>query len=390
MFFRRLIGPPLHLYCKLKYHIKIEKIKENPKGQYVVLFNHQTAFDQFFVSLSFHRPVYFIASEDLFSKGWVSRLISWIAAPIPFCKSTSDASAIMTCMRIAKAGGSVGLSPEGNRTYSGTTEHMKPSIVKLVRSFKLPLALYRIEGGYGVQPRWSHTLRRGKMRSYVSRVVTPEEYNAMSDDELFLLIQKELYVDERKDLALFYSKKSAEYLERAMYVCPRCGLSAFETKNDIISCKRCHLSARYLPNKQLQGIDEPFPFTYVKDWYDAQNDFVRHLDLAPYQDQPIYEDPIVFYENIYCKRKELIDKKATLRVYADRFEIKTETQNFVFRFSELVGTTVLGKNKFNIYRDARIYQVDGGERFNAVKYLNLYHHALNCQNGTAEVGFLGL
>ena len=50
---------------------------------------------------------------------------------------------------------------------------------KLVRAIKLPLALYRIEGGYGVHPRWSDVVRRGGMRSCVSRVIEPEEYANM-------------------------------------------------------------------------------------------------------------------------------------------------------------------------------------------------------------------
>jgi len=202
------------------YGIKVEKFKEQQNRPYLILYNHQTAFDQFFVGLAFKTPVYYVASEDLFSNGFVSSLIRWLVAPIPIKKQTTDVTAVMNCIRIAKEGGTLAIAPEGNRTYSGKTEYIGPAIATLAKKIKLPIALYRIEGGYGVQPRWSDKTRKGKMRSYVSRVIEPEEYAAMSNEELFAAIEKGLSVNEGVADALFQSSKRAEYLERAMYVCP--------------------------------------------------------------------------------------------------------------------------------------------------------------------------
>jgi 1-acyl-sn-glycerol-3-phosphate acyltransferase len=104
----------------------------------------------------------------------------------------------MNCIRVAKEGGTICIAPEGNRTYSGKTEYINPAIVSLARKIRLPIALYRIEGGYGVQPRWSDVTRKGKMRSYVSEVIKPEEYSEMTDEELLERINKGLFVDEAK------------------------------------------------------------------------------------------------------------------------------------------------------------------------------------------------
>ena len=128
--------------------------------------------------------------------------------------------AVLTCIRVAKEGGTIAIAPEGNRTYSGRTEYMNPAIAGLARKLKLPIALYRIEGGYGVQPRWSDGTRKGRMRAYVSRVIEPEEYANLSADELGDLIKEGLHVDENCENGLFRSVKKAEYLERCFYVCP--------------------------------------------------------------------------------------------------------------------------------------------------------------------------
>lgn len=107
-------------------------------------------------------PVYYVASEDLFSNGFVSGLLRYAVAPIPIRKQTTDIRSVMNCIKVAKEGGTIAIAPEGNRTFSGRTEYIKPSIVGLVRVLKLPVAFIRIEGGYGVQPRWSDVVRKGK------------------------------------------------------------------------------------------------------------------------------------------------------------------------------------------------------------------------------------
>ena len=126
-------------YSKIVYGIKIQKNPEKKKRQYLILMNHQTPFDQFFVGMAFKGPVYYLATEDIFSNGWISKLITYLIAPIPIKKQTTDARAVMNCIRVAKEGGTIALAPEGNRTYSGKTEHINPAIVPLVKKLSLPL-----------------------------------------------------------------------------------------------------------------------------------------------------------------------------------------------------------------------------------------------------------
>ena len=50
---RSLLWPPFWLYAVLRYHIKIECFRKQEKRPYLILLNHQTPFDQFFVGLAF-------------------------------------------------------------------------------------------------------------------------------------------------------------------------------------------------------------------------------------------------------------------------------------------------------------------------------------------------
>ena len=385
-FFRNFFNSNLGVYSRIKYNIKICKIPKDKRGQYLVLYNHQTAFDQFFVGMVMRDPVYYLATEDIFSMGFASTIIKYLVAPISIRKQTTDVSAIMNCLRVVREGGTIAIAPEGNRTYSGKTEYMNPSIATLVKQLKLPVAILRIEGGYGVHPRWSDVVRRGKMKAYVSRIIEPSEVKSMDDATLCELIENELYVNEANDKNVFKSKKSAEYLERALYTCPECGLAKLESHKDIIKCTKCGLAVKYTETTRLEGVDREIPFPFVNDWYEHQKALVNGLDLSEYTDDAIFCDEAKMFEVIPNKRKYLYKNHVDMSLFGDRIEIDGER----WSFSELSAVVVLGKNKLNIYRDGHIYQFKGDKRFNALKYVNIFHRFKNIESKNEEACFLGL
>ncbi len=381
---------PINLLCRIKYGIRVEKFREKAKRPYLILYNHQTAFDQFFVGIAFNKPIYYLATEDIFSNGWVSSLIKYLVEPIPIKKQTTDIKAILNCIRVAKEGGSIAIAPEGNRTYSGETVYMAPTIASLARKLSMPILLFKIEGGYGVQPRWSDVTRRGRMRGYVSRVIEPEEYANMTDDQLFEEIKTELYVNEARGDAEFKSGHLAEYLERAIYTCPDCGLSVLESSGDVIECKKCGKRIRYMPNKELRGINCDFPHRFVLDWYNAQSDYVNSLDLSKYTDKSVYRDCAEIKEVIAGKKKIPLCPRAEISLFGDRIEIKINDATKAFAFDECSAITVLGRNKLNIYHCGKIYQLKGNKRFCALKYVHIYNRYKNIRKGDENVKFLGL
>lgn len=380
----------LYPYMRLKYNVKVERFKEQGKRPYLILMNHQTAFDQFFIGSAFRGAIYYVASEDLFSNGFVSNLLRYAVEPIPIKKQTTDPRAVLDCVRVKKEGGTIALAPEGNRTYSGKTEYIKPAIAGLIRILKLPVALFRIEGGYGVQPRWSDSVRKGKMRAYVSQVIEPEDVAKMSDEELMSAVEQGLYVNEGVVDGVYRHKKSAEYLDRAMYVCPYCGLSVFHSKNDIITCTKCERQIRYLPTKELEGVGFKFPYRFVTEWYEAQCKFVNNIDLLAYTDDKIYGDEAKLFEVILYKNKRLICKNAHINMYNNRFELCIEDKTFTIPFEQATAVTVLGRNKLNVYVEDRVLQFKGDKHFNALKYVNFYYRYKNITQGAEDGEFLGI
>ena len=386
-----ILYPILAAITLIKFPIRVEKLKDRRDRPYLILFNHQTPFDQFFVALAFKGPIYFISTEDILSNGIVSKVIKWLLAPIPIKKQAGDFSAVMTTLRVAREGATIAMAPEGNRTYSGKTEYINPAIAGLAKKMKLPIALYRIEGGYGMEPRWSNVTRRGKMKGYVYRVIEPEEYAKLSNDELYEQICRGLYVNEGVADSKFRSNRRAEYLERAVYVCPYCGLSRFESHGNEVECLTCHRIVRYGEDKTLSGVGYEFPFRFMTEWYDYQNDFVNALDLAQFENVPAFTDRARISEVILNKRKQILRKDACIALYGDRIAIDAGgADQLILPFGEVTAASCLGRNKLNVYHDGKVYQFKGSVRFNALKYVNFYYRHKNISRGDMDGKFLGL
>jgi len=276
--------------------------------------------------------------------------------------------------------------PEGNRTFSGATGAINPAVGGLAKKLGLPIAFFKIEGGYGVQPRWSDVRRKGKMKAYVSHVLEPEEYKDWTNDQMYQYICKMLYQNEANSDTAYYHKKSAEYLERVLYVCPHCGITHFESNGDTVKCTSCGRSAKYLPTKEFSG---DFQFPYMLDWYTNQEDYINKLDTLALTETPIIRDTCSLYQVALYSKKQLLAENVELSLYGDRIEMSGSFKE-VFPFDKVENITILGKNKLDIYHAGVVYQIQSDKRFNALKYLNLYHRYKNLTSEVQNGSFLGL
>ena len=62
----------------------------------------------------------------------------------------------------------------------------------------------------------------------------------------------------------------------------------------------------------------------------------------------------------------------------------------IFPFADVTAVSILGKNKANIYYNKQVYQITGNERFNALKYVNMYYRYKNMTKGDGDGKFLGI
>lgn len=363
----------IFLFFKYGYRARISKI--NNKQNYLIIANHAASLDPFLLGLSFKFPIYYVASEDLLKNKFVSKLLSYALAPIPIKKGITDLVCIKRCIKVAKEGGSIAIFPEGNRTYSGDLLKLDKSIVKLVRLLKIPLVLYHIEGGYGIDPRWGYKGRKSSGAfGEVRKVLSLEEINSLSDEDLLNTIEETISYSSNENL-IYKSNKQAEYLERILFVCPKCHkLETIYSNKNTFRCTSCSLEGKYHKDLSLSFNDTSIPFKTISDWMKFQRDFIyKHQFTSPIL---LSDNNVELLFTSTIKNKELINK-GNLFMYEDRFELVGKGKTDTYYFKDISEVVNQGKHKLLFYIGNDYYQFKGEPRFSSYKYYLTYQKLNN-------------
>ena len=217
-------------------------------GAGIILSNHTTLFDPIWVYAMLRRPVYFAATEDLFRKRGLGRLIRWFGA-FPKRKAASDITALRSIFSIAERGGLIGLFPEGIRTWDGSNLPLYTGIAKLIRKLDVPVYVCRMEGAYLAYPRWARRWRRIPVRGMFSRLYEP---GGIPDNDATILADIAAAIRTTDfDTPVVASAGRltglAVNLTRVLYRCPSCGtqeglklVRPFST--NMVECSSCFSS----------------------------------------------------------------------------------------------------------------------------------------------------
>lgn len=383
-----ILRPLFGIFLWFAFRFKGERYQqENNRTPYFVLSNHNGALDPFMIAQSFRQPIYFVASDHIFRLGWVSRLITWLVAPIPIVKSQIDIRAIRQILSIQKEGGSVCLFPSGNRSFTGPEMPIPAATGKLVKQLKGTVLLYRFEGGYLTSPRWARSHRRGRMSGRVVRELSVAEIASMTVDEINRLLVTTLDADPYLEPAvdrIFHGKRLAEHLERVLFVCPRClRLNTLRSQDDQLFCD-CGLAVRYLPNGtfspvnvESQNIVEKMPHVKAFDQFQKTYLSERLLDsdfLDRHRVEPFFQD-----ENQCLSRAERASRSipvltGSMRLFSDRLEIADAATTMTFPIDSIGMLSVHGPQvlQFHDAEQDHVFEVRSEKPRSAYRYMVLF------------------
>lgn len=335
----------------------------------LVLANHNTDADPLLVAQSFERHMYFVASEHIFRWGWITRIINYLLAPIPIIKGRSDTYAAMSILRMLRKGQSICIFAEGNRSVDGRTAPISPATGLLAKA-GADLITYRLEGGYFTQPRWSHSIRRGRMRGHVVAHYPAHQLKEMTTEEINSAIARDLFEDayarQCTEPAAYRGKRLAEHLETALYLCPRCmAVGQLHSQDDILTC-RCGLRARYTEAGRLQG--DHLPFDSVADWYAWQlTQTDRLIDSAA--DSVIFTDAgqALFLVDPCVRATPLA--QGTLSLTADALSLAGHT----FPLRDIAAMSIVGQMTITFSTtDGTHYEIKSDHPRSGYAYLNAF------------------
>lgn len=361
-FFRPLVTPIL----KRKFHYTYDKIPESA-APYFLLCNHNLEMDPILLGMAVEKQVYFVASEHIMRKGFGTWFLMRYFKPIIHAKGKAGLQSSMEILRTLKAGHNVALFPEGNRSFNGVTMPIFPATGKLARRSGASLITYRIEGGYFSQPRWSLSLRRGKLCGKLVHIYSPEELKGMTDAEIIAAIERDLHEDayetQKREHVPFRGHDLAAGLEATLFMCPQCGkIGTLHSHGDTIQCD-CGFCADYDVYGNLNGSDGK---TYtVTEWDLWQRQQLASLRESTPADTALFSDTVTIHRIVEHSIEKTIS--ATLTAYRDHFTVNDAS----FNYQDIEGAAVFSRNVLTVYTDAQ-YEIRGALDFCALKYVYLY------------------
>lgn len=247
----------------------------------LVVSNHVTDVDFLFLVLGLNGShMYFVASDHMFRWGLLSKVITYLVAPIARRKATTAMDTAMTMMRKLRAGHSVCVFGEGESSWNGRTIPVYPATATLARVSGVPLKTFRIEGGHLCMPRWGKGLRRGRIHGHVVNTYSPEQLKTMTTDQINELINRDLYEDawerQKQQPVRYRNRKRAEAIETLLFLCPKCKrIGTLRGKGHHVLCD-CGLKLEMTE----YGTLESAPFENIAQWDDWQTECLLKGDYA--------------------------------------------------------------------------------------------------------------
>lgn len=365
-FFRFLLTPVLKWYFGYRFD-ELAAVE----APYFLLANHNTDLDAVFIGIAAACGIRFVASDHIAHKGLASKLLLKIFRPILHTKGRMGIETTREIMTTLKNGVSVGLFPEGNRSFYGRTMEIPGVTGKLARRTGVKLVTWRFEGGYMTQPRWGKGFRRGKLTGRLMGVYQPEVLKAMTDAEVQKRIEEDLFEDafltQEREKTVYRSQYHAEGLESALYLCPVCGeIGRLKGEGERFSCA-CGQTYTLTTGMMLR--DGEGRETTIADMAEKQRELLCEKYAACPPDEMLFSDRV---EAAVIGEDHAVIKtiRGELQAYRAEFRFAGRT----YMPSNIAGTAIAGRNTLIVHTKNASWhaEIRGDEFYSAIKYQNLY------------------
>lgn len=189
---------------KILWRIKFrgtENIPQNRSGGLLVVPNHQTYFDPFWICIPIHRKYRFMAWDKAFEWFLIGDAIRYLGA-FPVNLERGGRDTLKQALKALRAGATVMIFPEGEREFSdGRMLEFKNGAVKIAMQTGVPILPVTVRGGNRVWAQDMNFPRLGKVEIFyhpVMEIAPPapdadeREHTAKLTDELERIIRSKM------------------------------------------------------------------------------------------------------------------------------------------------------------------------------------------------------
>lgn len=245
---------------------------KHAEGPFVVIANHQAAYD--FVNLigTTSRPMTFVLSNSFYNTLPFPKILNGLGV-IPKQQFQTSVSEMKKIKAVIDNGAPLVIYPAGLMCEDGISTPIPRATYKFLKWLGVDVYVAKTSGTYFAQPKWSKGFRPGKTHMDIYKLFEKDEIKRLPISEIKERTEKALLFDayrEQEDLLVKYENNNViEGLEKVLYMCPHCGSEfSIQVKDrSTIYCTECGFEETsdefaFLHNEKGIGRE----IRYVSDW----------------------------------------------------------------------------------------------------------------------------
>ncbi len=257
---------------RARYNVSALFRDPEPRESYVLLANHAHRRDPWVIGSLLTRTIRYMANLE--GTNPAKAVFADLVGAYGKRKGAPDYAALKRTLDLGRAGETLGIFPEGDRSWDGRPASPRPGLGKLLRVLGLPVLLARQEGSYLTGPRWAERERRGRW-TVEFRVLSRERVLEEDPPVLESEIRSILAEDDLREPALrpvrFECPEPAAGIGRLLWLCPSCGgEDVLGGAGDRITCRACGAAWTVDGNQRLAGGPAGTDYSDLRDWTDFQ------------------------------------------------------------------------------------------------------------------------
>lgn len=373
----------LMLWTRLGVKYRNLRLLYTLKPPYVILPNHVNQWDPLMICWANPRPIRWVAADANFRSGF--KFLMRMAGTIPKAKEQSDLDTIQELRTVNKVRGISGIFPEGGQNWDGVTGSFIPATAKLVRFLKVPVVVPVIKGGYLAKPRWSWTIKGGKVVVEFRLAITNAEIQTLKlgeiEDRLRFHLDHDDYAWQREVMAPMKGEDRAEHLELSLWMCPTCReIGSFRSSGNVMRCtgEGCGYEISVDRYGFFQYPETGPSFGSPHEWNAWQRRELAERfrrTVAAETNPVLLEDGDITLMKAESRGPYRPVADGTARLYTDRIEFRSETGEILgFPLREVLGITVFKQHKleFRYEKDTYFFRIRNPYT-SAHKWYHAYH-----------------
>lgn len=241
----RLAQAASWVVSKLVFRNKVLRNEmRDAQGPYVVIANHQCAYD--FVNLigATRRPMSFVISQSFFSslpiKGFMEKM-----GVIPKQQFQTSVQDMKRMKAVIDHGAPLVIYPAGLMCEDGLSTPIPSATYKFLKWLGVDVYVARSYGSYFVMPKWAKGMRRGRTQIDIYKLFDKDTLAQLELDQIQCAVDEALLYDAYREQESrrfsYHHNDDLNGMEHVLYMCPHCHSEFTISIHDrsTICCSHC-------------------------------------------------------------------------------------------------------------------------------------------------------